>query len=55
MEVTPMQDAMVYSVAIFLSYWAGISLARISGEVQDRMVRFYHPEDVLPNVKYKLG
>jgi len=46
---------MVYSVVIFLSYWAGVSLARISGEVQDRMVRFYYPEFVLSNVKYKLG
>jgi hypothetical protein len=55
MEVTPMHDAIVYSIIAFFGYWSGVSLARVSSEVQDRMVRLYYPDDVLPNVKYTLG
>ena len=50
-----MHDAMVYGVVAFLGYWSGVSLANISSEVQDRMVRLYYPDDVLFNVKYTLG
>ena len=50
-----MHDAIVYSIVAFFGYWSGVSLANISSEIQDRMVRLYHPKDVLPGVKYTLG